>query len=146
VPDTGVQLMVKRFVAVALLLIGACASLLAQETLYQIDLIPSGKIISRDMPQLKGASYLYHAFPAGTLVSVKKSSVKQIIKMSPEAAAAVNPRTALKQIDDLPMQGPKQVLPGSGSGGSPGWSRMDRARAAVSAANAGTAGRTGGPN
>jgi hypothetical protein len=138
--------MVKRFVAVALLLIGACVPLLAQETLYQIDLIPSGKIISRDMPQLKGASYLYHAFPAGTLVSVKKSSVKQILKLSPEAAAAVNPRTALKQIDDLPMQGPKQVLPGSSSGGSPGWSRIDRARAAVSAANAGTAGRTGGPN
>jgi hypothetical protein len=138
--------MVKRFVAVALLLIGACASLFAQETLYQIDLIPSGKIISRDMPQLKGASYLYHAFPAGTLVSVKKSSVKQIFRMSPEAAAAVNPRTALTRIDDLPMQGPKQALPGSSSGGSPGWSRMDRARAAVSAANAGTAGRTGGPN
>jgi hypothetical protein len=138
--------MVKRFVAVALLLIGAGASLFAQETLYQIDLIPSGKIISRDMPQLKGASYLYHAFPAGTLVSVKKSSVKQVSKMSPQAAAAVNPRTALTRIDDLPMQGPKQALPGSGSGGAPGWSRMDRARAAVAAANGGTAGRTGGPN
>ena len=134
--------MFQRLVAVTLLLIGA-STVFAQETLYQIDLTPSGKIISRDMPQLKGASYLYHAFPAGTLVSVKKSSVKQISKMTPEAAAAVNPRTALTKIDDLPMQGPKQQLPSGSSAGSPGWSRIDRARAAAAAANAGTAARTG---
>ena len=137
--------MLRRLAAIALLLLGSSA-LFAQETLYQIDLIPSGKIISRDMPQLKGATYLYHAFPGGTLVSVKKSSVKQISKMSSQAAAAVNPRTALVKIDDLPMQGPKQSL-GSGSrSGSAGWSRIDRAREAAAAANAGTAGRTAGPN
>lgn len=137
--------MLKRVAAIAILLLGSSA-LFAQEILYKIDLIPSGRIVSRDMPQLKGAIYLYHAYPTGTLVSVKKSAVKQIAKMTPEEAAAVNPRTALKRIDDVPMQGPKQSL-GSGSrSGSPGWSRIDRAREAAAAANAGTAARTGGPN
>jgi hypothetical protein len=62
--------------------------------------------------------------------------------MSPEAAAAANPMNQLTRIRDLPMQGPKQAL---GGGGGRGPSNMGRARAAVSAANAGTAGRTASP-
>ncbi len=108
----------------------------AEEVLYQIDLVPSGKAISRDLPKLKGSAYLFHEFPTGTLVSVRKSTVKQITRMSPAAAAAVNPKNQLTRIRDLPMQGPK-----ASAGGRP--SNMGRARDAVSAANAATAGRTG---
>jgi hypothetical protein len=108
--------------------------------LYPIDLGPgsdSGKIISRDLPVLKGTVYVFHSYPSGTLTSVRKSTVKQISKMSPPAVAAANP-TAIKPIGDLAMQGPKSAA----SGGGP--RNMGRARAAVEAANAGTAARTGG--
>jgi len=145
--------MTKRFSVAAVLLV--CAAALgaeqaqkaqqAQQALYQIDLVDAGKagdtgkIISRDLPTLKGTVYVFHAYPSGTLTSVRKSTVKQISKLTPAAVAAANP-TAIKPIGDLAMQGPKSAA----SGGGP--RNMGRARAAVEAANAGTAGRTGGPN
>ncbi len=130
--------MTRRLVVAAVVLV--CASALgAEEALRQIDLLPSGKAISKDLPTLKGGSYLYHQFPTGTLISVKKSTVKKISKMAPEAIAEIDPKKQLTNIRDLPMQGPKQSL-----GGRP--SNMGRARAAVSAANAGTAGRTSSPD
>lgn len=140
--------MSKRIPAAAALLV--CAfSVGAEEApvpvlvLYQIDLIPSGKMIAKDLPTLKGTNYLLRQYPTGTLVSVRKSTVKQITKMSPEAAAAANPLNKVTRIRDLPMQGPKQALGGSSGGRGP--SNMGRARAAVSAANSGTAGRTSSP-
>ena len=127
--------MPKRLAVAAILLV--CASALgAQQALYQIDLVDSGKIVSRDLPTLKGTVYLFHQYPTGTLISVRKSTVKQITKLSPTAVAAANP-TATKPIGNLAMQGSK-----SGSGRP---SNMGRAREAVSAANAGTAGRTSSP-
>ena len=142
--------MTKRFSVAAVLLV--CAAALgaeqaqkAQQALYQIDLVDAGKvgdtgkIISRDLPTLKGTVYVFHVYPAGTLTSVRKSTVKQISKLTPAAVAAANP-TAIKPIGDLAMQGPKSAA----SGGGP--RNMGRARDAVSAANAGTAARTGGPN
>ena len=131
--------MTKRLVLAAVALV--CASALgAEEVLYQIDLIPSGKAISKDLPTLKGGSYLYHEFPTGTLISVKKSTVKKISRMTPEAVAQVDPKKQLTSIRDLPMQGPKQSL---GGGGGVRTNNIGRARSAAAAANAGTAGRTG---
>ena len=141
--------MPKRLAAAAILLVSALA-LGAEERLrpvapapaaqlYQIDLVPSGKLVSQDLPALKGASYLFHQYPTGTLISVRKSTVKQISKLSPTAVAAASP-TATKRIGNLAMQGPRS----GASGGAP--SNMGRAREAVEAANAGTAGRTAGPD
>jgi hypothetical protein len=129
--------MLKRLAVAAILLVCAFA-LGAEEVLYQIDLVPSGKLISRDLPALKGTTYLFHQYPTGTLISVRKSTVKQITRMSPTAAAAVHP-TRIVPIGDLAMQGPK-----SGSTGR--FSTIDRARSAAAAANAGTAGRTASPD
>ena len=118
----------------------ACASVLgAEEVLYQIELVPTGKAVSKDLPVLKGTSYVYHASPAGTLASVKKLSVKQITKMTAAAAQALNP-TRTVRIRDLPFQGPKS----GPSGGR--WTNIDRARGAATAANAGTAARTASPD
>lgn len=130
--------MTKRVAVAAVILLCAFA-LGAEEALYQIDLVPSGKLISRDLPVLKGTTYLFHQYPTGTLSSVRKSTVKQITRMSATAAAAVNPKNQIVPIRDLPMQGPKA----SGGGRA---SNMGRARDAVSAANAGTAGRTASPD
>ena len=66
-----------RLVVAAIALLCALP-LLAEEALYQIDLVPSGKSISRGLPTLKGAQYVYREFPGGTLVSVRKSGVKSI--------------------------------------------------------------------
>jgi hypothetical protein len=127
----------KRLAAAVIALV--CASVLgADEALYQIELLPSGKSIAKDLPVLKGATYLYHAFPTGTLVSVKKSSVKQITRMTKAAAEAIQP-TRTVRIRDLPFQGPKS---GAGRGV---WTNIDRARSAAAAANKGTAGRTASP-
>jgi hypothetical protein len=125
--------MPKRLAVATVLLISAFA-LGAEEALYQIDLVPSGKLISRDLPALKGTTYLFHQYPTGTLISVRKSSVKQITRMSPAAAAAVNP-TRTVPIRDLAFQGPR-TSPGGRT------TNIDRARSAAAAANAGTARRT----
>jgi hypothetical protein len=105
--------------------------------LYELELLPSGKLISQDLPVLKGTTYLFHQYPTGTLISVRKSTVKQIGKMTPTAVAAANP-TATKRIGNLAMQGSK-----SGSGRPA--NNMGRARAAVEAANAGSTSRTSYP-
>ncbi len=112
-------------------------------TLYQIDLVSSDKLLSKDLPVLKGTVYLFHQYPVGTLISVRKSEVKQISKMTPAAVAAAMP-TATKAIANVAMEGPRSTAAG---GGLPGPMRnMGRARDAVSAANAGTTGRTSGPD
>lgn len=132
-----VNLLRKRLGLAAAVL--ACASVLgAEDVLYQIDLVPEGKAVSKDLPVLKGTIYIYHAHPSGTLVSVKKSSVKQITRMTAAAAQAMNP-TRTVRIRDLPFQGPKSA-PGRG-----GWTNIDRARSTAAAANAGTARRTASP-
>lgn len=126
----------KRVAAAAVLLVCA-AALGAEESAYQIDLVPSGKLYSRELPALKGTMYLFHQYPSGTLISIRKSAVRQITKMTPKAAEFVNPKTRLVRIGDLAFQGPKD---GTTGGNAP--NNMGRARDAVSAANAGTAART----
>jgi hypothetical protein len=130
--------MFKRFAIGTLILVCAVTAQAADQVLWQIDLLPSGKAISKDAPVAKGGSYLYHEYPTGTLISVKKTTVKQITKLTQAAAAAVLPKNQVTSIRDLPMQGPKP------SGGVYR-TNIGRARDAVSAANAGTAGRTASP-
>lgn len=94
--------MMNRFIVGAVLL--ACASLLrAGETLYQIDLVPSGKLIAKGAPALKGGQYLFRSFPDGTLMSLRKSDVKRITPMTDQTAA--KPTASVIQIGNLAMQG-----------------------------------------
>ena len=130
--------MFKRFAIGTLILVCAVTAQAADQVLWQIDLLPSGKAISKDAPVAKGGSYLYHEYPTGTLISVKKTTVKQITKLTPAAAAAVLPKNQVTSIRDLPMQGPK-------ASGGVYRNNIGRARDAVAAANAGTAGRTSSP-
>jgi hypothetical protein len=125
--------------AVAIVLLVCAFALGAEEVLYQIDLVPSGKLISRDLPALKGTNYLFHQYPTGTLISVRKSTVKQITRMSAAAVAAADP-SRIVTIRDLAFQGPKA------SSGGRRTTVIDRARSAAGAANAGTAGRTASPD
>lgn len=57
-----------------------------QETVYQIDLIPSGQMLARDNPTLKGTNYVFHTLRAGTLMSVRQADVRKITRMTGERA------------------------------------------------------------
>lgn len=91
----------KRILFLAGLLASFAASA-QQAAYYQIDLAPTGKMLSKDQPVLKGGTYVFHSYPAGTLMSLRRSQVKlvtQITAESPDATYRVVP------IGNLAMQG-----------------------------------------
>jgi hypothetical protein len=88
-----------------LILVGVLLSIAAsaqQAAYYQIDLVPSGKMLSRDLPVLKGGMYVFHSYPAGTLMSMRRSQVKLI---TPVAAEAPDATYRVVPIGNLAMQG-----------------------------------------
>ncbi len=94
----------KRTLILAGLLVSFAAA--AQPaTYYQIDLAPSGRMLSKDQPVLKGNAYVFRSYPAGTLMSLRRSEIKHITKITPEAAAASTQQVSLVQIGTLAMQG-----------------------------------------
>ena len=89
----------------ALFIVGLFASIAAsaqQATYYQIDLEPTGKMLSKDQPVLKGGTYLFHSYPNGTLMSLRRSQIKQVSQVTPELT---NPNTGVIQIGNLAMAG-----------------------------------------
>jgi hypothetical protein len=55
---------------------------LDKETVYRIDLAPSGRMVAREEPKLKNGAYVFHAYKNGTLMSVKKADVKQVSRLT----------------------------------------------------------------
>ena len=93
-----------RLLTVAVLF--ACGSALrAETTYYQIDLVPSGKMISTDLPVTKGTMVVFHKYPSGTLVSMRRSELKQVTQVSSAAVQSANPADAVIPIGNLAMQG-----------------------------------------
>lgn len=88
-----------------LVLIGALVPLAAsaQKAYYQIDLAPTGKMISVDAPMIKGNTYLFHAYPSGTLQSLRRADVIRVTRIDPQAAT--QPADTVVQIGNLAMQG-----------------------------------------
>lgn len=80
-PDGGKtavrQAMVKRIT----LLTGAAA-----ETVYRIDLVPSGTVFAKDKPTLKGGAYIFHAWRGGALGSLRASDVQSITRLTGDDA------------------------------------------------------------
>ena len=91
-----------RLVSAAVLF--ACAFALGAETLYRIDLIPSGELITRDAPASKGTMLVFRRHPDGTLMSVRKTDVKKISQIS-LAEVPPSPADQVIQIGNLAMQG-----------------------------------------
>jgi hypothetical protein len=90
-------------VAAAVLL--ACAfSLRGQTTFYQIDLVPTGSLMSKQAPVWKGTTLVFKKHPDGTLISLRKADVKKISQIS-QAAEQVSPAEQVVQIGNLAMQG-----------------------------------------
>ena len=74
-------------------------------TYYQIDLAPSGRMFAVDAPLVKGSNIVFHGYPSGTLISVRRADVKVITKITPQAAGAATTPDSLVQIGNLAMQG-----------------------------------------
>jgi hypothetical protein len=90
----------------------ACAfTARAEEKFYQIELTPSGKVISTDLPVTKGTMVLFHGYPSGNLMSMPRSAVKRVYSIPPDSAKSTNLAEQVIPIGNLAMQG------GSAQGG-----------------------------
>jgi hypothetical protein len=94
-------------IAGAALLLAAAAASAADRTgaFYRIEMAPTGSMIAADLPVLKGNTYLFHGYPSGTLVSLRRSDVRRITQIDRAAATATNPADRLITIGNLAMQG-----------------------------------------
>ncbi len=93
-----------RFLAAAVLF--ACAfALRAEEKFYQIDLVPSGKVIAKDLPVTKGTMVLFHGYPSGNLMSMPRSGVKAVTQIPSASAKSTNLAESVVPIGNLAMQG-----------------------------------------
>lgn len=93
-----------RFLAAAVLL-GSALALPAEQKFYQITLIPSGTVISTDLPVTKGTMVVFHGYPSGNLMSMPRSSVKSVMQIPPETAQSTNLAERVVPIGNLAMQG-----------------------------------------
>lgn len=103
--------MKKARISIAAVLFACAFALPAEQVFYQIDLVPSGKVISQDAPVAKGTTIIFHRYPDGMLMSMRRSDVKAFAKITPQAAAATLPQEKLVQIGNLAFQGTTQAGP-----------------------------------
>jgi hypothetical protein len=87
---------------------------LNQEVVYQIDLVPKGRMIAKEEPTVKGATYVFHTWRNNTIMSVRKTDVKQIVKVTGLAAFKIQQEERGASLNaHLPMEGgTATVLPG----------------------------------
>jgi hypothetical protein len=79
---------------------------LDKEWIYQLEIVPTGKMYSRDEPTVKGTNYLFHTWKEGTLVSLKQSDVQRVSKVTGvEAFKIKQGQMGVKTNANLPMQG-----------------------------------------
>jgi hypothetical protein len=101
---------------VAILLLAPALS--AEQPYYQIELVPSGKVIALDVPVAKGTILIFHRYPDGTLISLRRTDVRAVMKVSSRAAVATLPNEHAVEIGNLAMQG------ASSQAGSPNKNRF----------------------
>ena len=125
-----------RLLAVAVLL--ACAfTLRAEDKFYQVNLVPSGSVISKDLPVTRGSMVVFHQYPSGNLVSMPRANLKSVYQIPAENAKTVNIAERVVPIGNLAMQG------GSSQGGPTNARVIGQAKAAAAAAP--KDGQYGGP-
>jgi hypothetical protein len=97
----------KRILAAAVLLASFQGLARAQQAAapaasYQIDLAPTGRMLSSDKPVLRGSTYVFHSYPSGTLMSLRRSQVRQVQQVAIDTS---DPSYKAVQIGNLAMQG-----------------------------------------
>lgn len=96
------------FILAAAAILSQALGLSAETKFYRIDLAPSGSVVATDLPVTKGTMVVFHEYPAGTLVSLPRSSVKQVVGVSAAAAQESNRHDDVVRIGNLAMQGAAQ--------------------------------------
>jgi len=111
---------------------------ITNEVLYQINMVPTGQMYSRDVPVQKGGIYEFHSYKGGTLMSLRTGDVQEIVKVTGLDAFKIHlQQSGTAAVGNLPMQGGGNVTvlsqapnppspsqdsssydPGSGQGGS----------------------------
>jgi hypothetical protein len=86
-----------------------------QELVYRVDLVPTGRVIARENPVLKGKTYVLKTWRDGTLMSLRKEDIKAITRVTGIPAFRIQQEErGGARIDNLPMEGGGMVtiLPG----------------------------------
>ena len=100
--------------AVVLYLASAASTVATEPVYFRLDLLPSGSQVAIGEPVVKGGMLVFHAYPDGKLMSLRRSDVKSSARITAKEAAApasTNP----KPIANLAMQGGTATIVG-GSG------------------------------
>jgi hypothetical protein len=89
---------------------------LNKETVYRIDLVPSGRMIARAEPKLKGTTYVFYSWKDETFMSLRQSDVRKVTRLTGlPAFRAQQEELGAALIDNLPMQGgTATVIPAPG--------------------------------
>ena len=98
---------------------------LNQESIWQIELVPTGVMLSREEPVKKGALYTAKAYKGGSLVSLREADVKKITHLTGmDAFRAQRVAEGSVLITTGPPPGPGggtvRYAPGSGPAPAPG--------------------------
>jgi hypothetical protein len=76
------------------------------EVIYQIDLLPTGQVYSREVPQQRGTNLEYKTWHQGTLMSIRQADVKKVSKVAGLDAFKIHLQLlGTKAIGNLPMEG-----------------------------------------
>jgi hypothetical protein len=114
---------VRTSIAVVVLLVFVAAAAVAlpgaasETTYYRIELSPSGSFVAIGSLVSKGNAVLFHAYPDGKLMSLRKTDVRKISQITAQEAAPP-PKKDLVSIRDLAMQGASGA-PAAGSSPHP---------------------------
>jgi hypothetical protein len=96
-------------VALALLLASPAP---AEPAYFRLDLVPAGSQVSIGEPVVKGGMLVFHAYPDGKLMSLRRTDVKSTTRISARDAAGPS-ATDPKPIANLAMQGGSSSIPSS---------------------------------
>jgi hypothetical protein len=89
---------------------------LNKEVVYQIDLVPTGRMIARDNPTLKGTTYTFHEWKGGKIMSIRKDDVLRILMVTGLPAFRIEQEErGAALIGNLPMEGTGSVTVISGA-------------------------------
>ena len=91
----------------------------AETAYYRIELSPSGSMVAIGAPVVKGTTLLFHGYPDGKLMSLRKSDVKSVTAITAQEATAP-PKKSLVSIGNLAMQGGSGTITGGASGARAG--------------------------
>jgi hypothetical protein len=76
------------------------------DTVYQVELIPTGTVAARDNPTLRGNQYVFHTLRDGRCMSLRQTDVQKITPLTGDKAFWVEQQEkGASKIGNLAMQG-----------------------------------------